>query len=142
MRASARVRHESERVLAASATAARGTATSEATFGATCRLFCVMMTCRVGPEGFLFYFFHVVESHKYIGGPRARRRPHPIITHSHPRLDDVCPLAAHPLSAALCGSGLVARALLRADLFETVLKEFHTPSRRRFRLVRLCVVVA
>ena len=25
---------------------------------------------------------------------------------------------------------------------QTVLKEFHTPSRRRIRLVRLCVVVA
>ena len=30
---------------------------------------------------------------------------------------NLCALAAHPLSAALCGSGLVARALLRADLF-------------------------
>ena len=36
---SERSRATRERVLAASATAARGTATSEATFGATCRLF-------------------------------------------------------------------------------------------------------
>ena len=57
----------------------------------------------------------------------VRRRPHPIITHSHPRPTMYVLVATYLPSAALRGSGLVARALLRADLFEFGSKSVRSP---------------